>query len=96
MYIMTKLKYKPNIFKSSKTTISLKKIYLFIFCKFCFIYIKMSKNLSDKYYHESKERLLKKLMKDIKIFLKKKNKKKQKHDSEHHKNLSEDEKNTLV
>ena len=80
---MTKLKYKRDIFKSSKKIIFLKK-NLFIFCKFCFIYIKMSKNLSDKYYQESKERLLKKLIKDIKIFLKKKNKENQEHDSERH------------
>ena len=35
----------------------------------------MSKNLSAKYYQENKERLQKKLVKDIKIFLKKKKKK---------------------
>ena len=36
----------------------------------------MSKNLSAKYYQENKERLQKiKLVKDIKIFLKKKEKK---------------------
>ena len=39
-----------------------------------FIYIKKSKNLSAKYYHENKERLQKKLAKDIKIFLQKKKK----------------------
>ena len=32
----------------------------------------MSKNLSAEYYQENKERLQKKLVKDIKIFLKKK------------------------
>ena len=32
----------------------------------------MSKNLSAKYYQENEERLQKKLVKDIKIFLKKK------------------------
>ena len=37
--------------------------------------IKMSKNVSAKYYQENKERLQKKLLKDIKIFLKKKKKK---------------------
>ena len=37
--------------------------------------IKMSKTLSVKYYQENKERLQKKLTKDIKIFLKKKKKK---------------------
>ena len=35
----------------------------------------MSKNLSTKYYQENKERLQKKLVKDIKMFLKKKKKK---------------------
>ena len=35
----------------------------------------MAKNLSAKYYQEDKERLQRKLMKDIKIFLKKKKKK---------------------
>ena len=35
----------------------------------------MSKRLSAKYYQENKERLQKKLVKDIKIFLKKKKKK---------------------
>ena len=34
----------------------------------------MCKNLSAKYYQENKERLQKKLEKDIKIFLKKKKK----------------------
>ena len=35
----------------------------------------MSKNVSAKYYQENKERLQKKLVKDIKIFVKKKKKK---------------------
>ena len=35
----------------------------------------MSENLSAKYYQENKERLQKKLMKDIKIFQKKKKRK---------------------
>ena len=35
----------------------------------------MPKNLSAKYYQENKERLQKKLVKDTKIFLKKKKKK---------------------
>ena len=34
----------------------------------------MSKNLSAKYYQENKERLQKKLVKNVKIFLKKKKK----------------------
>ena len=48
-------------------------IYLFIY--FFFMCIKMSKTLSAKYYQENKDRLQKKLVKDIKIFLKKKKKK---------------------
>ena len=35
----------------------------------------MSKTLSSKYYQENKEKLQKKLVKDIKIFMKKKKKK---------------------
>ena len=35
----------------------------------------MSRHLSAKYYQENKERLPKKLLKDIKIFLRKKKKK---------------------
>ena len=42
---------------------------------FSFSCIKMSKTLSAKYYQENKDRLQKKLVKDIKIFLKKKKKK---------------------
>ena len=49
----------------------------------------MSKNLSAKYYQENKERLQKKLVKDTKIFLKKK-KKKATIWCERYKNLSED------
>ena len=37
-----------------------------------FTYIKMSKDSSAKYYRDNKERLKKRLVKDIKIFLKKK------------------------
>ena len=36
------------------------------------MYIKISKNLSSKYYQENKESLKKMLTKDIKIFLRKK------------------------
>ena len=56
----------------------------------------MSKNLSAKYYQENKERLQKKLVKDIKILLKKKMKKKWQYGCEHYKNLLEDEKQKLV
>ena len=52
----------------------------------------MSKHLSAKYYQENKERLHKKLVKDIKIFLKKRKKKKPQYGCECYKNLSKDEK----
>ena len=59
----TKLKFKSNIIKSSN-----KSILFIIF----FVYVKISIKLSAKYYQENKERLQKKLVKDIKTFLKKK------------------------
>ena len=40
-----------------------------------FVYIKIPKTLSAKYYQENRKALQKKLVKDIKIFLKKKRKK---------------------
>ena len=56
----------------------------------------MSKNLSAKYNQENKERLQKKLMKDIKIFLKKKKEKGNNMVVNVDKILSEDEKQKLV
>ena len=64
---MTKLKFKSVIFKS----IFYKHFFIFSSCT------EMSKNLSVKYYQENKERLQKKLVKDIKVFLKKKKKKRE-------------------
>ena len=55
----------------------------------------MSKNLSAKYYQENKRTLQKKLVKDIKIFLRK-NKKKPQYGCECFRNLSQDEKQKLV
>ena len=55
----------------------------------------MSKYLSVTYYQKNKERLQKKLVKDIKIFLKKKRKKWQ-YGCERYKNLSKDEKQKPV
>ena len=53
----------------------------------------MSGNLSVKYYQENKDKdCKKKLAKDIKIFLKKKKKRKQQYHRECYKNVSEDEK----
>ena len=56
----------------------------------------MCEKLSSKYYQQNKERLLKKLVKDIKIFLKKKKKKKRQYGHERYKNLLEDEKQELA
>ena len=55
----------------------------------------MSKNLSAKHYQENKERLQKKLAKDIQILLKKK-KKKSNNTCDCCKNLSKNEKQKLV
>ena len=49
----------------------------------------MSKVSPDKYYQNNKERLKKNLVKDIKVFLKKKRKKKVEHGQEQYKNLPE-------
>ena len=56
----------------------------------------MSKNSSAKYYEDNKERLQKKLVKDIKVFLKKKKKKKGQCGCGRYKNLSEVEKKKLL
>ena len=57
----------------------------------------MSKNLSVKHYQENQERLQKKkLVKDIKIFLKKKKKNRRQNSQEHCKNLLENEKQKTV
>ena len=61
----------------------------------------MCKDLSAKYYQSNKERLKnkknkKKLAKDIKVFLKKKNKKNGQYSYERYKNLLEDEKQKLI
>ena len=53
----------------------------------------MSKNSSAKYHQDNNERLKKRPVKDIKIFLKKE--RNQKHSRERYKNLSEDEKKKL-
>ena len=55
----------------------------------------MSKDSLAKYFQNNKERLQKKLVKDIKVFLKKKKKKKQ-YGRGQYKNLLEDEKQKLV
>ena len=66
---------------------------IIVFYTFLFIYIKISKNLSAKYYQEKKKKDYKKnLVKNIKVFPKKKKKKKQQYGRESCKNLSEDEK----
>ena len=54
----------------------------------------MHKCLSAKYYQENRERLQKKLMKDIKIFLKKNTKPLYGH--KRYRNLSEDQNKSLL
>ena len=58
--------------------------------------MKMSKNSSAKYYQDNKEKLQKKLVKDIKVFLKKKKKKKRRYGRVRYRHLPEDEKQKLV
>ena len=77
---MTKLKFKSNIFKSSNKSI----FYIF------FLIYKNVWKLRDT---TKKGKLQKKLVKDIKIFLKKK--KKQQYAHERYKNLSEGESNKV-
>ena len=62
-----------------------------------FEYMKMTKDLSAKYYQDNKERLQKKLAIDIKISIKKKKEKdKWQYSPERFKNLPKDEKQKLV
>ena len=62
-----------------------------------FTYLKISEDSSAKYYQNNKERLEKKnLVKDIKVFLKKKKKKEWQNDLEQYKSLQEDEKQKLA
>ena len=70
MQIITKLKFKSDIFNLSNKFIQKKNL-----CIISFYIYKLSKHLSAKYYKESKERIQKILAKDIKFFLKKKKKK---------------------
>ena len=62
-----------------------------------FTYLKISEDSSAKYYQNNKERLEKKnLVKDIKVFLKKKKKKEWQNGLEQYKRLQEDEKQKLA
>ena len=60
-----------------------------------FTYIRISKDSSAKYYQNNKEKLQKKFVKDIKVFLKKK-KKKSDNVREWYNNLPEDENKSLL
>ena len=66
MQIITKLKFKSDIFNLSNKFIQKKNL-----CIISFYIYKLSKHLSAKYYKESKERIQKIRAKDIKFFLKK-------------------------
>ena len=67
---------KLKIQKCIKPLDLLINIFFINFSIFFFMYMNMSKNLSAKYYQDNNERQQqkKKLVKDIKIFLKKKKK----------------------
>ena len=56
----------------------------------------MSKDSSAKYYQSDKERLQKKFLKDVRVFLTKKKEKKWQYGCERYKNLPEDEKQKLI
>ena len=71
-------------------------IFYDFFYVFVFIYIKISKNLSAKYYQENKERLQKKACKRYQNLSKEEKEKKRQYGHECYKNLSEDEKQKLV
>ena len=73
----------------------IKTVFLALIIYIHFIYIKMYKNSSAKYYQKNKEILQQQIIRDIKFFLKKR-KKKQEYGPEQYKNLSEDEKQRLV
>ena len=64
-------------------------LYLLIICYIFFCISKYFKYSSAQYHLNDKERIQKKLVKDIKVFLKKKKKQKDGHDR--HKNVPEDE-----
>ena len=55
----------------------------------------MSKDSSPKYYQDNKERLIKKLVKDMKVFLKSEMKKKKQYGFERYTNLLKNEKQKL-
>ena len=63
-------------------------LYLLIVCYIFFYINKYSKYSSAEYYLNDQERIQKKLVKDIKVFLKKKKKQNDGHDR--HKNVPED------
>ena len=72
MQYITKLKFKSDILNLPKKSSNLNLLFLITFLIYIFfIYIKMSENLSVRYYQGNKKRLKKKLEKFIKIFLKK-------------------------
>ena len=72
MQYITKLKFKSDILNLQKKSSNLNLLFLITFLIYIFfIYIKMSENLSVRYYQGNKKRLKKKLEKFIKIFLKK-------------------------
>ena len=93
---MVKLKFKRDILKSSKKSIFDEFFYNVFFYNCYFIYTKMSKYLSAKYYKENKERLQERARERDQNFSKKERGKKWQYGCEHYKNLSEDKRQKLV
>ena len=60
--------------KKQKFIIHLKKQFKKYSNSLFLIYVAMSKTLSANYYQENKEKLQRKLLKDVKMFLRKKSK----------------------
>ena len=89
---MTKLKFTKDNFKSFSNSLF---IYIFFYNIF-FIYVKISENLSAKYYQGNKERLQKKACGRYQNLSEEEKRKKPQYCRELCKNLSEDEKNKVA
>ena len=89
---MTKLKFKIDSFKFS----FYKKIFIIsLIIFFFFMYMKISKDLSPRYYQENKKRLQRKAREIYQNYPKKEKVKKEQDGCERYKNLLEDEKPKL-
>ena len=73
---MIKLKFKSAETFTEILDLLINQIFFINSFIIFYTYIKISKDSSDEYYLDNKERLQEKLLEDIKVFLKKKKKKK--------------------